>query len=121
VVDPTRADHGRRQPAPVVPLVDRDRLGAPPPAPLTSFVDREAEVAAVCDLMRRDGVRLVTLTGAGGVGKTRLVLQVAERLAQHFADGVVFVPLAAVADPELVAPTIAQAFGVPEGGDRPIA
>ena len=59
----------------------------------------------------RDGVRLVTLTGAGGSGKTRLALQAAAELADTFKDGVFWTPLAAVADPELVLPTVAQTLG----------
>ena len=72
---------------PTAPSRSRSRLGAqirpwpPLPTPLTSFVGREREVEGVCALLRRDGVRLVTLTGPGGVGKTRLALRVAEELA----------------------------------------
>jgi predicted ATPase/DNA-binding CsgD family transcriptional regulator len=102
-------------------LPDRERLGAPLPAPLTSFVGREREVAEVADLLRRPDVRLVTLTGPGGVGKTRLALAVAAELAPDFADGAAFVPLAPLADPALVLPTVAAALGVREAGDRPPA
>ena len=72
------------------------------PAPLTSFVGREREVAAIVDLLRDRSVRLVTLTGPGGVGKTRLALRVAEELAADFADGVAFVPLGARASGAVV-------------------
>ena len=82
------------------------------PVQHTSLVGREQEVAVVCALLRRSGVRLLTLTGAGGVGKTRLGLQVATELIEDFADGVCFVPLAPLNDSELVVPTIAQAFGL---------
>ena len=90
------------------------------PIPLAPFVGRHAEIAAVRDVLRRDGVRLLTLIGPGGVGKTRLALRVAEELRGDFADGVVFVPLAAVRDPALVASAIAQTLGVREAADRPL-
>jgi len=84
------------------------------PAPLTPLVGREQEIAAVCALCSRPEVRLVTLTGTGGVGKTRLALGVAAAASSTFGDGICFVALAALTDPELVLPTIAQALGVRE-------
>jgi class 3 adenylate cyclase len=84
------------------------------PVQLTSLVGREAEIAAVSRLLER--ARLVTLSGPGGVGKTRLALAVADRLGGRLDAGVVFVPLAAVAEPELVLGGIARAVGAELGG-----
>src|SRR2546421_1954004 len=89
------------------------------PAPLTPLIGREREVAAVCALLSRPEVRLVTLTGTGGVGKTRLALGGAAA-SRDFADGICFVALAGLTDPGLVASTIAQALGVREQGGRPL-
>jgi predicted ATPase/DNA-binding CsgD family transcriptional regulator len=80
------------------------------PVPLTPLIGREQEVAAACALLRRQDVRLVTLAGTGGVGKTRLALQIASDVLDEFADGVRFVSLAPISDPDLVVPTIAQAL-----------
>src|SRR6266567_8438985 len=91
------------------------------PAQLTPLIGREQEVAAACTLLRRPEVRLVTLTGTGGIGKTRLALQVATDLLADFADGVCFVSLAAVSDPDLVVATIAQTLGLKDsGGQAPL-
>src|SRR5262249_56678110 len=84
------------------------------------FVGRERDIATVVALLDRPDVRLVTLTGPGGVGKTRLAIEVAERVATSFPDGVYFVELAPVADVALVLPSIAHAFGVADAGDRPL-
>lgn len=81
------------------------------PIAATPLIGREQELAELHDLLL-DGVRLVTLTGAGGSGKTRLALQVAAELIDQVRDGVVFVPLAAVPEAALVAPTIARCAGV---------
>jgi predicted ATPase/DNA-binding CsgD family transcriptional regulator len=82
------------------------------PAPLTPLIGREQEIAAVCVLLQSTDVRLVTLTGTGGIGKTRLGLQAATELLDTFADGVFFVPLATISDPKLVIPTIAHLLGL---------
>jgi non-specific serine/threonine protein kinase len=86
----------------------------PLPAPLTSLVGRGQEIAAVGDLLARRGVRVLTLTGAPGVGKTRLALAAvaAAGTRADFPDGVWFVPLAPVTDPELVLPAVAAALGL---------
>ena len=82
------------------------------PAPATPLLGREREGGAVRALLYHDDVRLVTLTGPGGVGKTRLAIRVATDLVDVFADGVAFINLAPVAAPALVATTIAHAFGI---------
>jgi predicted ATPase/DNA-binding SARP family transcriptional activator len=83
------------------------------PAPATPFVGRRAEVDAIAALLRGD-TRLVTLTGPGGAGKTRVALRAAHELADAFADGVWFVGLAPLVDPALVRPAIAQTLGLAE-------
>ena len=89
------------------------------PSPLTPLVGRQQEVAAICNTLGHPGVRLLTLTGTGGVGKTRLALAVAQALAEVFADGVCFVPLAAIRDSDQVIPAVAQALRL-QIGNRPI-
>src|SRR5215469_809936 len=90
------------------------------PVQLTSLIGREQEIQAVCALMRQPEVRLVTLLGPGGVGKTRLGLAVAQSILSDFADGVCFVSLAPIYDPEQVIPTIAKTLGLWEAGDQPL-
>jgi predicted ATPase len=87
----------------------------------TPFLGRERELAEVLALMRRPDVRLLTLTGAGGSGKTRLALQSAAEAVEEYANGVFWVPLQAAREPELVVPTIAQIVGARDELDRHVA
>ena len=106
------------QPAPLVPLPGRGRPGeAPLPMPLTPLVGREREVGEVCGRLRQEEIRLLTLTGPGGTGKTRLALQAAADVLEDFEDGVFFVALSDVNDTALVPNTIAGALGLGESGD----
>ncbi len=86
----------------------------------TPFIGREKELTALVKLLLHEDVRLVTLTGPAGVGKSRLAVQAAAELVDDFADGVFFVSLASAIDPTLVVSGIAQALGVKEAGDRPL-
>ena len=105
-VVPKRGDRG--SPAPSV--MPQPAL----PVPATPLVGRERELAEVADLLRQPEVRMLTLTGTGGVGKTRLAIDVAQDAADLFSDGVAFVALAPLNDLTLVIPTIARSLGLRE-------
>lgn len=102
------------------PLKTLERYPNNLPIQPTLLIGREQEVVAVAALLRREDVHLLTLTGPGGTGKTRLGLQVAAEVSDRFADGVFFVNLAPLSDPELVISGAAQALGVKEIGGQSI-
>jgi predicted ATPase len=90
------------------------------PVPATPFLGREAELAEVVELLTGDGLHLLTLTGPGGTGKTRLALQAAAEASESFPDGVFWVPLAPLRDPELVLPSLARTLAVSEEPGTPL-
>jgi predicted ATPase/class 3 adenylate cyclase len=108
-------------PADFPPLKSLDGRPHNLPVQPTPLLGREEALTAVCAPLRRAEVRLVTLTGPGGIGKTRLAIQVAAEVLDDFADGVWFVRLSRLTDPGLVVPTAAQTLGLREQGGRPVA
>jgi class 3 adenylate cyclase len=107
-------------PADFPPLKTLDRQPHNLPTQPTALIGREHEIVMICRLLHRADVRLVTLTGPGGIGKTRLSLQVAAELVEEFADGVYFVDLAPIREPRVVSSAIAQTLGVRETGGQPL-
>ena len=89
------------------------------PSQRTGLIGRDLEAAAAKELLRRPNMKLVTITGPAGIGKTRLALQLAGEMAQDFPGGVYFVPLAAISDPALIVSVIGQTLGIRESGGQP--
>ncbi|MEO8287218.1 MAG: tetratricopeptide repeat protein [Chloroflexota bacterium] len=104
------------------PALPGENAKAPPlqvlPFPPTALLGREQELAEVLGLLRGRGVRLLTVTGPGGVGKTRLALEIAHNLHTDFADGLAWIDLTVLRDPSLIPQMVAQALGLHEQADR---
>lgn len=117
--DPTlRPAHQSQQPQPAAPRAPEPRPSRIPSTDLLGeLVGRDRDIDYLLDLLRSPTSRLVTVTGVGGCGKTRVALAVARAAEEHFPDGVTLVPLAPLRDPSAVIPAIAHAVGVAEGGD----
>src|SRR3954469_19752158 len=113
-------DRALTDPIRLAPVARSVPSASPLPAPLSALIGREREIATLTALLEQPDHRLLTLVGPGGVGKTRLALAAAAVAEPLYADGVVFVGLAATQDPELVPSAIAQALGIRERTDQPL-
>ncbi len=105
---------------PPAPVTEETTSLSSLPLPLTRLIGRERELAEIISLVRQPGMRLVTLFGPAGAGKTRLAIEMALALQSEYADGITFVSLADVREPEFVAYSIAQAMGIHELGTQPL-
>jgi predicted ATPase len=114
------AIHSSADPVPVHVVRRQEPQQQTLPKVLSTFVGRECETEDIRDLLLDNPVRLVTVTGSGGVGKTRLSIRVAETISDAFADGVWFIALAAVADAKHVPSAISKVLGLRESGARPV-
>lgn len=116
----TSPETGGARKAPISLLTHvQGRWAASPPTPLTPLIGREAERARARELVA-EGVRLLTLHGPGGIGKTRLAIQIAADLRAEFGDGIAWVPLASVRDADAVLPGIAKTLGIGESPHQPV-
>jgi Cdc6-like AAA superfamily ATPase len=104
--------------APLGDLLSQSAPGSAVPVPLTPLLGHDQETATLRRRLRRPDVRLITLTGPGGVGKTSLALRIAREAQDSFAAGVFFISLAPISDPTLIALTIAQTLSLPESPHR---